>query len=397
VSHTQPASPPPQELTPGWDHCLATGAPGIALLHIQHAHTGAGGWDTVQRWAAAMTRSPVTAHPDACGLYRGAPAVAFTLHAAGQPAYASALDTLDRHISTLTRARLDRAHRRIDRGQLPALREFDLISGLTGIAVYLLHRHGGGELLCEVLAYLVRLTESLKHADGDVLPGWWCADGPGTPSSRRWPGGHGNLGLAHGIAGPLALLSTAMRRGVTVAGQAEAIGWICAWLDQWRCGTGARAWWPAMISLTEWRTGTVRQPGPPRPSWCYGTPGLARAQQIAAIALADPQRQRRAEHALAGCVTDERQLAQLRDASLCHGWAGLLQSTWRVAADGDGVLSARLPHLHARLDQHLRQHGAPTHDGLLDGTTGIHLAQHTTTTTHGPPATRWDACLLLDG
>ena len=78
-----------------------------------------------------MTRTPVTAHPDACGLYQGAPAVAFTLHAAGQPAYGTALGTLDGHIATLTRHRLERAHERIDRGQLPALREFDLINGST--------------------------------------------------------------------------------------------------------------------------------------------------------------------------------------------------------------------------------------------------------------------------
>jgi hypothetical protein len=344
-----------------------------------------------------MTHSPVIAHPDACGLYRGAPAVAFALHAAGQPAYASALDTLDRHITTVTRHRLDRAHRRIDLGQLPALREFDLISGLTGIAVYLLHCHGEGGLLREVLTYLVRLTEPLTNTDGDVLPGWWCADGPGNQSPRRWPGGHGNLGIAHGVSGPLALLSTAVRRGISVPGQADAIGRICTYLDRWRRGTDARPWWPPMISLTEWRTGTTGQPGPHRPSWCYGTPGLARALQLAALALADRPRQRLAEHALAGCVTDEGQLAQLRDASLCHGWAGLIQTTRRAGADADGgsALAAALPRLLARLDQHLRQSGAPTQDGLVEGTTGIHLAR--STTAPRPPTVPWDACLLLSG
>src|SRR5206468_664968 len=151
--------------------------------------------------------------------------------------------------------------------------------------------------------------------------------------SPRWPGGHGNLGMAHGIAGPLALLSTTMRRGITVTGQVDAIGRTCAWLDQSRTGTGPRAWWPETISAPVRHAGTVRQGGPGRPSWCYGTPGLARAQQLAALALADPRRQRLAEQALAGCVADERQLAQLGDASLCHGWAGLLQATWRVAAE----------------------------------------------------------------
>jgi hypothetical protein len=286
-----------------------------------------------------MTRTPVTAQPDACGLYRGVPAVAFTLHAAGHRAYATALDTLDSHITTLTQRRLEQAHERISSGCLPALREFDLISGLTGIGVQLLHRHGGGDLLRDVLTYLVRLTEPLK-TDGEVRPGWWCDVGPGNQPSDRWPGGHANLGIAHGIAGPLALLSTAMKRGITVTGQADTISRICAFLDRWRIGTGTRAWWPGTISLAEWRTRTVQQPGPQRPSWCYGTPGLARAQQIAAKALADPQRQRRAEEALAGCVTDEEQLSQLSDASLCHGWAGLVLTTWRMAADSGTVNSS---------------------------------------------------------
>ncbi|MGH3933417.1 MAG: lanthionine synthetase C family protein [Pseudonocardiaceae bacterium] len=397
MTQTDQASPPTHDPAPEWGQSLSIGAAGIALLHIEHARTGTGGWNTAHRWASAMTRSPVTAHPDTSGLYRGAPAVAFTLHTAQQPAYATALHTLDDHITTLTRHRLQRAHKRIGRGQLPALREFDLISGLTGIGAYLLHRHGEGGLMRDVLTYLVRLTEPL-NADGETLPGWWCGDSPTDQPSHRWPGGHGNLGIAHGIAGPLALLSTAWRRGVTVTGQADAIDRICAWLDQWRCGAGTQVWWPGRISLAEWRTRTVQQSGPQRPSWCYGTPGLARAQQLAALALADPQRQRRAEEALAGCVDDEQQLSLLGDASLCHGWAGLVQTTWRVATDaGSGsALTAHLPHLHARMEQHLHRHGPPGHDGLLEGTAGVRLVQHTTPT-NTPSVTHWDACLLLDG
>jgi len=397
VTQTERASPPGHDPAPEWGHSLSAGAAGIALLYIEYARTGLGRWGAVQQWASAMTRSPITAHTDASGLYRGAPAVAFALHAAEQPAYATALGTLDGHISALTRHRLERAHERIDRGRLPALREFDLISGLTGLGAYLLRRHSGGDLLRDVLTYLVRLTEPLK-TDGDVLPGWWSGNGPGDQSSPRWPGGHGNLGVAHGIAGPLALLSTAMRRGVTVAGQADAIGRICARLDQWRCGIGSQAWWPGMISRSEWRAGTVRQPGPQRPSWCYGSPGLARSQQLAGLALADPQRQRRAEEALAGCVADERQLAQLGDASLCHGWAGLVQTTWRAAADAgsDSDLAAQLPDLYERMDQHLRRHGPPADEGLLEGAAGVRLVQHTTAADVAP-VTQWDACLLLDG
>jgi hypothetical protein len=130
---------------------------------------------------------------------------------------------------------------------------------------------------------------------------------------------HGNFGLAHGIAGPLALLATALRHGHTVPGQRQAITRICDWLDRWRNGTDSHAWWPDLITRAEHRRGELQRPGPRRPSWCYGTPGIARAEQLAGLALGDRDRQRQAEQALAGCLTDDQQLAQLTDASLCHG------------------------------------------------------------------------------
>ncbi|WP_131771074.1 lanthionine synthetase C family protein [Candidatus Protofrankia californiensis] len=393
MTRTDPlARPPGHDPSPDWSQSLSNGAAGIALLHI--ARAGIEGWDTAHQWVTAMTRSPVVADPDACGLFRGAPAVAFVLRAANHPAYAAALATLDGHITALTRQRLGRAYERIERGQLAELREFDLINGLTGIGVYLLQTHHT-ELLSEVLSYLVGLATESATVGGQRLPGWWTGHGPGDQPSPAWPGGHSNLGLAHGISGPLALLATAMRLGIIVPGHAEAIDRICAELDQWRCGTPGRRWWPGMISPAEWKAGAVQQPGPQRPGWCYGTPGLARAQQVAALALGDRRRQHEAESALAGCLVNEKQLAQLNDAGVCHGWAGLVQTTRRAAADAgpDSALAAVLPDLHTRFEQHFHRTTQATGDGLLEGAAGIALTRHICADTAS--ATRWDACLLL--
>lgn len=385
------ASPPEHDPSPGWGQSLSAGAAGIALPHIEDAHAGIGGWDTVHQWVAAMTRSPIAAHPDAC-LFQGAPAVAFVLRAAARPAYAAALNTLDNHIAALARHRLDRGHERIERGQSPELREFDLINGLTGIGVYLLYQYNEGDLLRNVLSYLVRLTEPLT-VDGQVLPGWWTGNGPSDQPSPDWPGGHANLSLAHGIAGPLALLASAMAHEITVPGHAEAIERIYGFLDRWRCGTRAQPWWPGMISPAEWKTGTVVQVDPQRPSWCYGTPGLTRAQQLAALALGQRRRQRHAEAALAACIADDMQLSQIGDVSLCHGWAGVVQTVRRAAADAgaDSALAALLPNLDARWQKHLRRRRQPGHDGMLEGAAGIALIRRAV----APPASRWDACLLI--
>ena len=152
-----------------------------------------------------------------------------------------------------------------------------------------------------------------------------------------------------------------------------------------------------MISQSERRAGTVRQAGPQRPSWCYGTPGLARAQQLAALAVDDPQRQRRAEEALAGCVADE-QLSLLGDASLCHGWAGLVLSTWRAAADAGngGKLADLLPRLRAGWNNTCVITGHRPATACWRGTAGVRLTQHTTAV-NAPPPSGWDACLLLNG
>ncbi|GAA4237281.1 hypothetical protein GCM10022254_48980 [Actinomadura meridiana] len=357
---------------------LSDGAAGAALLAAERG-------EDARPWLAEMVAGPVMAHPDEANLFQGAPAVAFTLATLGQP---RALATLDRHVEAITHTRLEAAHRRIDRGELPAKREFDLIAGLTGLGVYLLRRHGGGELLRDVLTYLVRLTEPRP----DDLPGWWALDGPAGPAPK-WGHGHGNLGMAHGISGPLALLALAMRRGVSADGHADAMRRICRWLDRWRSGEPPRIWWPGAISRAEHDHGTTRSPGPYRPSWCYGTPGIARAQQLAGLALGDPSRQRLAEAALIWCVTDEAQLSQLNDVSLCHGWAGLVQTVWRMGAH-DERIRAVVPRLLDGLAVSLLRQ--PPHErGLLVGETGVLLAQHAAST-NAPPITRWDACLLLN-
>jgi hypothetical protein len=382
-----------RENAPGWrwKQSLGDGPAGTALLRLERG-------EDAREPLTAMLAGPLAAHPTQASLFSGAPAVAFTLAATG---HRDVFAALDRHVEAITRARLDAAYTRIEAGELPAKREFDLIGGLSGLAAYLLRRdtHPGtgptgaasGGLLSEVLAYLVGLTQPRPNG----LPGWWAAGGPTGPGPR-WAGGHGNLGVAHGISGVLAVLALAMRRGITVAGHADAIERVCRWLDRWRCGTGHRVWWPETISRADHATGTARQAQPPRPSWCYGAPGIIHAQHLAGLALGDPRRQRFAVQALAWTVADDTQLAQLSDVSVCHGWAGVLHTAWRLG-EHDEQVRGHVPRLVARLTEHHQRHRdqARRSHGLLTGDAGVLLVQHAATT-DTPPATRWDACLLLD-
>ncbi|MFD5588971.1 lanthionine synthetase LanC family protein [Streptomyces sp. NPDC127063] len=136
--------------------------------------------------------------------------------------------------------------------------------------------------------------------------------------------------------------------------------------------------WPDTVPLHAFVNGPISGTGPLRPSWCYGTPGIGRALQLAALARGNEAARQFAEQVVLGSITDPLQLAQIRDATLCHGLAGLLLTCDRVASDAvSPAIAKELPALRARLDAHLVQHDIPKDAGLLTGRAGVLLALHT--------------------
>lgn len=393
-------TPPPRPdadrgpASPRWrGQSLSKGAAGVAILHGLRARAGLAPTEPVDAWLAAATREPLSAGNGA-GLWYGAGAVAFALHEAAQGRSLRAKQQLDQSVEKLVRSRLQEAHARIDAAVRPSLREYDLVRGLAGLGAYLLRGRPGGRLLRELLAYLVRLTDPVPADDaaGTHVPGWWTNDLPSGWSPDGCHEGHADLGAAHGITGPLALLSLAHRCGVTVEGQTAAITKISDWLKTW-CQEGpAGPWWPERLTLDEVRAGHPKRPGPNRPSWCYGTPGIARALQLAAIATDDQTLQQLAEQAIDRCLIDPQQMARLTDPALCHGWAGVFTTTWYAAADARSpALASHLPHLlHALLDRAPGGSGEPI--GLIEGSAGVATSLHLAATGAGG----WETCLLIN-
>ncbi|MCX4907889.1 lanthionine synthetase C family protein [Streptomyces sp. NBC_00878] len=388
---------------------LAYGPPGIALLHIELAANGLGPWQRAHDWLAAASREPFTSGPDSHPFY-GAPAFAHALACAADylpGSYHRALNTMDRQIEADAARRLDAAHRRIDAGRLTQLAEFDTIRGLAGYGAYLLRRNSGSPTMRSVLDYCVRLTEPINH-HGETLPGWWTETDPsGIPDDARFPGGHANTGMAHGVGGVLAILALAARDGTLVEGHHSAVRTILAWLDRWQEETGHGPTWPYWVTRSELRTGHLAPSAPRRPSWCYGTAGLARAQQLAALAVGDTGRQIDAEKALVAAVTDPDQLEATTDNGLCHGFVGLAHVAARTADDAHpstvGQLRAAIPALLAAVHPPgTDPEGAAMAlirdeergPGLLDGAAGVALSLIAPSTA-APPRSAWDTCLLI--
>ncbi|MFJ6138624.1 lanthionine synthetase C family protein [Kitasatospora sp. NPDC092286] len=376
------------------DQSLSKGAAGVAVLHGLRARAQLADTAPVHAWLARATRDDLSVGTGA-GLWFGAPAVAFALTVATPGRYPGAAARLHQAVTRLTADRLTAADQRMDAALRPSPYEFDLTRGLSGLGAYLLRADPGSGLLRRVLVYLVRLTHPIAARDtaGTRAPGWWTAEVPARCDDPAFADGHANLAMAHGIAGPLALLALAAREGVTVDGHHEAVDTICQHLDAWRQASPAGPWWPERITLDELDDGCPHQGGPNRPSWCYGTPGLARAQQLAALALGDTARQRAAEHALASCLADPVQLNRLTDPTLCHGWAGVTATAWHAAADADTPhLSHQVDHLIQRLLDHGHHTAPDALPGLIEGSAGVALTLHSIATagTDG-----WTTCLLI--
>ncbi|MCD0449053.1 lanthionine synthetase C family protein [Actinocorallia sp. API 0066] len=365
---------------------LAHGAAGRALVEVERALNGTGGWGEAKAAVQEAART-VHASPDDC-LYFGAPAVTFLLTCAsadGRPRFAQAARALDGHVRAAARRKLTGfADGRV------AFVDYDLFRGLVGLGALLLARAPDGDELGEILVRLVALTLPLDR-DGRTMPGWWVDHDP--DPLLPTPGGHANLGVAHGAAGILALLSLAARAGRSVPGQDAAIARLLEVYDRWQQDGPDGPWWPQWLTRDDLLGGRLAfAKGPGRPSWCYGAVGIARAVQLGAIATGDYARQEAAEAALAANLCD-RQLDRLDGHGLCHGIAGVYQTAARAALDArTPALGSRLPALAARLPDPRD----PTHtdDGLLTGSAGITLAVQTARRS-APPASNWDRCLLI--
>lgn len=179
---------------------LSGGAAGTALLQVELALTGSGTWDDARQAISRAAAEPIDASPSGC-LIHGAPALAFVLHAAqadGRARYQDAAEKLAGPVTGLARLRLAQARARTRSGRLGTFREYDLFYGLTGIGMVLLRTAPASDTLAAVLTYLTRMATQPTTLAGIQVPGWWANRDP--DPLHPTPGGHANLGMAHGVA-----------------------------------------------------------------------------------------------------------------------------------------------------------------------------------------------------
>jgi hypothetical protein len=192
----------------------------------------------------------------------------------------------------------------------------DLVVGVTGLGVYALQRYPR-PLAVECLHRVVeRLHERAQHDEHGLY--WWTPPaGILHPESRKqYPSGRADLGVAHGVAGAIALLGSICGAGVEQATARPLLEGAVRWLLAHSVPTEAGPTFPIWVA-------PGFQPSPARCAWCYGDPGIAAALLMAARGVGAAGWEQAAV-ALA-CRAAERPPAQtgVVDASFCHGAAGL--------------------------------------------------------------------------
>lgn len=227
------------------------------------------------------------------------------------------------------------------------------------------------------------------------LTDWTCQPSPGglwTPAHRVLGKDHGlhpelrsgylNLGVAHGIAGPLSLACL-----VQLTGRADLdLRPLITSLAECLCASIVLSNEGLDVPYHVLPSGVHRPERPTRTAWCYGNPGAARALQLAARACARPDWEETAVailHAALGRDTGSRGIPS---PNFCHGKAGLIHLLHRFTRDASRSDPALIEHLNRELDELLDMHDpsapygfrevdlqgrAQDNPGFLEGAAGV--------------------------
>jgi lantibiotic modifying enzyme len=186
----------------------------------------------------------------------------------------------------------------------------DLVAGLVGAGVYFLRRPPSPAVRRHLEEIVYRLEETAEYLDDGIA--WWTNTifGP-----RRVVPGF-NLGLAHGVPGIVAFLARALQHGVAPTRTARLLDGAVQWLLAQRLSDG-----PSRFATIRTRDGLE---GPARAAWCYGDPGVALALLSAAHATGRSDWRAAALDVALHATRRSMASAEVIDASVCHGTAGLL-------------------------------------------------------------------------
>ncbi|MDN4619144.1 lanthionine synthetase C family protein [Paenibacillus sp. PsM32] len=315
-----------QSINPWNPLTLSHGIPGVCMLYAElHAHFPEEGWDEVGHQYLSILVNEITQQGiHSSSMFSGAAGIGLAAICLSQnfQYYHKFIERIDDYLYSHIPEMIANFQQRD-----VFISDYDVIEGLSGIANYLLV-HPTDEriqqLQTNVLEYLIQLSQDKEVKDLQV-PGWYIPSAHQftTQESELYPDGNFNLGLSHGIAGPLLILSKAWKQGIRLHGQEQAIRKMADFLLQFASEEDGHLFWKGFISWDEYKAGHAStEESFRRDAWCYGNPGIGLALWYAGTALEESLYRDLAITNLKETVND---IHSIFSPTFCHGSAGILQ------------------------------------------------------------------------
>lgn len=400
--HLEKVSASMKQLSPIAPASLGNGYGGVALaLCYLGRHRPEQQWFTLAhsylRLAAQATQEQSFIHP---GMISGSSGLALLLSLVAdyEPRYQKTGQTMQ---SAVVRAIVEKPWTRKVSGV--AETEYDAISGVSGITGYLLSLKEQDTLTQEAthisLQYLIWLAGENKEQQ---RKNWFISPELMHKQYRKkHPRGYFNLGLSHGIAGPLAALSLGWSAGYRLPGMQAAIETLAAWIVEQRVYDEWGINWPNVV-LPD---GQPSEPEGTFAGWCYGAPGVVRALWLAGKALADASLCRLAIESIEAVLRRPVAARKVCSPTICHGLSGLLLICMRFANEsGNTLIYQHIPLLVQQILEKFHSdfpfgfrdemwNGTYVDDpGILTGAMGVALTLLAATTSTAPS---WDRAFLI--
>ena len=221
-------------------------------------------------------------HYDSLALFHGLTDMAFALLGvtikSGE--FSKFLKSLNKIVCDLTMTKLTKIE-----NENTLVQHYDIIIGMTGVGRYLLmYIESLGYIqdcttdkkaLVQILRYLVKKSANITVEDKEII-GFYVTNENLWPVERRTQYLHGTLdfGVAHGIAGPLALMAYSAARNISVDSQQLAIEKLISVMDEHKTVKNDIMYWPMILPAELYKKQNVAATDT-RMSWCYGSIGIS--------------------------------------------------------------------------------------------------------------------------
>ncbi|MGN8646720.1 lanthionine synthetase C family protein [Gracilibacillus sp. HCP3S3_G5_1] len=281
---------------------------------------------------------------------------------------------------------------------------YDLITGITGIGTYILKfkKQNLYPLLKDILTFLIELSTNIKTTKGQVPAFITSPKAMIVESDRvKYPNGYLNLGIAHGISGPLALLSRAYLEGITVKEHLSSIIYISNLLSDHFNFDKNGLYIQRIVTLEQMLEEQRDKEKETRfDAWCYGGFGVSYSLLLAYQATYNTKIKYNLIELLKGILSCSIEEWSIKTPILCHGYAGNMQiinrllSAEEISQEKNVVkeLINKRSELYNRINEYYESNPEKVNISLLEGDIGVILVLLSISRLE---YVHWDGFLLL--